>query len=690
METLVRLDLPPGLARSGTSYQNRNRWINGHAMRWFEGALRPIGGWSLSRDTSGNEVLVVGKPRGSLTWRKNDATGWVAVGTSGTTSKLYAFSAGILTDITPAGLTNGNQDGFIATGVGLYGGGLYGDGLYGGGSQLGVLIDADTWSLDNFGEILVACFTADGKLYSSTPTAQATQITNSPTGCRALVVTPERFLFALGAGSDPRLVQWPDQQTLTTWTPSSSNKAGSFPLQTPGRIQSGRRTDRETLIWTDADLWAAVFIGGSLIYSFQQRGTNCGLIGPNAVAIAEGAAYWMGDGQFFTYAGAVRPIPCEVADYVFGDLNKDQKAKITAVPVTQFGEMWWFYPSKSQGTTLENDRYVSLNYRTGFWMTGNLGRASGSGAGVFATPLMWGTDGRLYAHETGNARDNVPAFVESGPLEIGTGDQVALVQKLLPDEKLLGQVGATFFTALYPMASESVNGPYTLTASTDVRATGRQIRLKLAEVPTTAVVTFVQVIVPIQDLFGDFTGAFPSVWFGNGPGGNITANLWSYLDENVDIGASPDPDGDGNFVEIVNNLGGGTAVYVTKFAPGTVPPGIPSVSLRYSVKNESGAMTQWLIEARQAYVNETNKGTLLGSWDDTAQILTLSVNTVISHVLPITPTDYTNLSVRITQVTPDGSRAQLQWMQYALGSAQVGSDFRIGSFRAGVIPQGRR
>jgi hypothetical protein len=486
METLVPLNLPPGMARSGTAYQNKNRWINGHAMRWYEGALRPIGGWSVSRDTTGNEVILIGKPRGMLTWRKNDTTGWIAVGTSGSVSKLYVESGGVVTDITPAGLTNGQQDGSFATGVGLFGGGLFGDGLFGGGSQLGVLIDADTWSFDNFGEILVACFTADGKLYSSTPTAQATQITNSPTGNRALVVTPERFLFALGAGGDPRLVQWPDQQSLTTWTPSSSNKAGSFPLQTSGRIQTGRRTDRETVIWTDADLWVAVFIGGSLVYSFQQRGTNCGLLGPNALAVAEGVPYWMGDGQFFSYPGAVRALPCEVADYVFGDLNKTQKAKICAMPVPQFGEMWWFYPSSQ---SLENDRYVAVNYRQGFWMTGNLGRAAACGPGVFSAPLAASQDGRIYAHETGSARDGVPAFIETGPLELGNGDQVVRVQQLISDEKLLGQVAATFLTTFYPMESERTFGPYTLSPLTDVRATGRQIRLRLAE-PLTTPLTF--------------------------------------------------------------------------------------------------------------------------------------------------------------------------------------------------------
>src|ERR1041385_7054738 len=191
-------------------------------------------------------------------------------------------------------------------------------------------------------------------------------------------------------------------------------------------------------------------------------------------------AYWMAKGQFFVYAGAVREAPCEVADFVFSDINLTQKAKIACVPVAQFGEVWWFYPSASQ-SGLENDRAVSYNYREGYWMLHRLARAAGSGAGVFAPPMLWATDGKLYAHETGQDRAGEVAYIETGPLEIGNGDQVVRLQKLLPDELLAGQVDATFYAAFYPTDPEVSFGPYTLTTPTDVRLTGRQVRMRLSE-----------------------------------------------------------------------------------------------------------------------------------------------------------------------------------------------------------------
>jgi len=238
--------------------------------------------------------------------------------------------------------------------------------------------------------------------------------------------------------------------------------------------------DRETLLYTDADLWSAVYIGGPLFYSFARRGDQCGMIGANAAATLGGVAYWMGLGKFFSYTGAVRELPCDVLDYVFSDLNRTQKAKITATTLAQFGEVVWFYPSASQSGK-ENDRYVKVNVTTGAWDFGTLRRATGTDAGIFTTPMWLAPDGRLYGHESGQDRGGTPAFVESGPLEIGNGERVARVQLLIPDERTSGQVTATFYAADSPEDTERVVGPYTLTKQTDVRFEARQVRVRFAE-----------------------------------------------------------------------------------------------------------------------------------------------------------------------------------------------------------------
>ena len=60
-----------------------------------------------------------------------------------------------------------------------------------------------TWSLDNWGEYLVACSPDDGKLYEWDFSGVAEVLANAPINCDAMLVTDERFIFAFGAGGQP-------------------------------------------------------------------------------------------------------------------------------------------------------------------------------------------------------------------------------------------------------------------------------------------------------------------------------------------------------------------------------------------------------------------------------------------------------------------------------------------------------
>jgi len=499
MEQLVKIDLPPGMYKPGTLYEAGQRWYNGSLVRWVKGVARPVGGWATVKATSGAAVQATGFPRGSHSWRGNDGSSWLAVGTTGVPSKAYAYNAGVLTDITPAGLTNGQSDGRLSPGAGSYNNAKYGLNLYGVGTIVSSLIPADTWSLDNFGETLLGVLTSDGVIYQWDRNVAHifVAVTGSPpTGVRAIVVTPQRFLLALGSTADPRLVSWPSQQTTTVWAPGVANSAGSFPIPTPGRLLAGIATPQETLIWTDADLWAATYIGAPFYYRFDKRGDNCGLAGPNAGTMLDGAAYWFGNGQFYRYDGAVRTIDCDVLEHVINDLSPTQRAKISAVAVPDFGEVTWYYPSASQSGT-ENDRYVTLNVQAGHWTLGYVGRAACSSTGTFPNPMCWKSDGTLLQHETGRNHDGLVAFLESGPVELGNGDRVMRIQTALPDTRGpgfgvgsfgVGKFGSTrtalqlsFFAADNPMDAETLVGPYDLLKRTDVRLEARQVRLYLSE-----------------------------------------------------------------------------------------------------------------------------------------------------------------------------------------------------------------
>ncbi len=466
---LVPINLQPGVYRNGTDYQSKGRWRDASLVRWYENTMRPVGGW---RKRSSSQLT--GKARGLLAWRSNANVRWIGIGTH---SKLYAMSeSGTLTDITPSGLTVGNADAVLNLG---YGGGSYGIFAYGTPrADTGTITPATTWTMDNWGEYLLACSNADGKIYEwdLDTSNDAVALTNAPVSNKAVLVTAERFVFALGAGGNARKVAWSDQEDNTMWTPAITNQAGDIELETVGSIVTAKRLRGVNLIFTDVDVHTAQYQGPPFVYGFERIATGCGIISAQAVAAVESVAYWWSPSGFFMYDGFVRPIKCDVLDYVVGNLSQTQRSKIYAVANNQFGEIWWFYPSAAN---TEVDSYVAYNYRENHWTIGSLGRSCGTDRGVFAYPIMVSTDGYVYEHEVGVGYDGSIPYARTGPIEFGDGDRLMVAKQLIADENTQGSVGVQFITKFAPNGSETTK-TYTIDSIyTPVRFTGRQVEMKV-------------------------------------------------------------------------------------------------------------------------------------------------------------------------------------------------------------------
>ena len=396
----------------------------------------------------------------------------------GTHSKLYIMDENaVLKDITPTGFTAGRASAVSGTG---YGYNTYGSFAYGvARPDVGTVAPATTWSLDSWGEYLVGCSDTDGKLYEwqlgfATPTLAAV-ITNAPTGCAAVLSTAERFLMALGASSNGRLVKWSDQEVNTTWTPLATNQAGDFEINTSGSLKCGKRVRGINLLFTDVDVHTASYVGLPYVYAFERVGSGCGVISAQAVAAIDTAAMWMSRSGFWIFDGYVKPMPCDVSDYVFQNMNYNQMSKVYAVHNSKYGEVWWFYPSSASN---EVDSYVTYNYRENHWNIGVMGRTAGTDRGVFTNPIMVDASGYIYEHEVGYAYDSGSVYAESGPMEIGNGDNIMSVRQVIPDEQTLGEVQISFKTRFYPMDTEYTYGPYSAAIPTDVRFSGRQVKIR--------------------------------------------------------------------------------------------------------------------------------------------------------------------------------------------------------------------
>lgn len=463
------LKIPAGVYRNGTEYQSSGRYYDSNLVRWYEGTMRPVGGWQLHSNTQ-----LSGAARGLLAWRDNSNDRWIGIGTH---SHLYVmFETGSVTNITPSGYASGTVGGEAKLGYGYLGYGSYNYGVS--RPDIGAITQATTWSLDNWGENLIACANTDGKIYewALNTSSLATRITNSPSNCTGIVVTSERSIMALAAGGDKRRIDWCDVENNTVWTAAEDNLAGSFSLTTNGSLMCGKRVRGLTLLFTDVDVHTATYVGMPYIYQFDKIGTGCGIISKQAVAATDNSCVWMSRSGFWIYDGFVKPLPCDVGDYVLNNINFAQDSKIYAVHLSAYGEIWWFYPSEN---STEVDSYVSYNYREGHWAIGHLSRTAGTDRGVFTFPLMVTIDGYIYQHETGYIDTSVETpYAQSGPIELSNGDQTMSVLGVIPDENTLGQVQVSFTTKDYPTGSENTYGPYAAAQKTDTRFSARQVKVR--------------------------------------------------------------------------------------------------------------------------------------------------------------------------------------------------------------------
>jgi hypothetical protein len=394
------------------------------------------------------------------------------------------------------------------------------------------------WSLDNFGNKLIATINGGESFeWDSNPiganSTRATIITGAPTASAfTLVSTPDRHLIFFGTETtigtkstqDPMFVRFSSQEDINTYAPSATNTAGTQRLADGSKIVGAIRGRDAIYIWTDTALFTMRFVGPPFTFSFQQVGTNCGLIGQNAAVEVDGTAYWMSENGFFRYAGRLESLPCLVEDHVFDDINTIPKQHINAGLNNLFGEVVWFYPNSGSGTV---NRMVTYNYLDSsnerpVWTTGTLARTAWQDSAVFGKPhateydssaetadsdvnyVHGNTDGATtyYEHETGldqvklGQTTAIPANIESGNFDIGAqglngdGEFMMKIRRVIPD--FLAQTGdarVTLNLRDFPndTAASSTLGPFTITSGTqkiDTRARAREISLKIENTST--------------------------------------------------------------------------------------------------------------------------------------------------------------------------------------------------------------
>lgn len=482
---LVPLKFPPGVRNVGTALDSKGRWVDANFVRWVEGVLQPIGRWVRITETP-----LTGRVSGIQSLRDAVGRDWIGVGTN---SHCYSIRGSEVTDITPSDFSAGN--GLTTIGNG-YGAAEYGLDEYGTPrtSETGLVVEASTWSFDTWGALLIAVALSDGRVFSwdpgtfSSPADSELQlIANAPTANRGVLVTDERHLMLLAADDDPRKIQWSAREDFTVWTPTATNLAGDLILETKGVIQSAHKVSGEYLVLTNTDAFAVRYTGQPFAYGQERVGVDCGVIGSRAAVTTEDFVAWMSLDGFYVYRGQITPLPCDVWDFVFRELNYNQRALVTAGHIAGRSEIWWFFPA---GDELKNNRYVIWNYRDNWWSVGYLERTAWQNKGVLSNIIVAGENSHIYEHDVGfdvlGSANRTAPYITSAPIELSQGDKVVGVTRLIPDRDSdsLDALEFEFDVKFAPRLDTKTFGPYTPddTGYTHVRFTGRQVSLRVTAV----------------------------------------------------------------------------------------------------------------------------------------------------------------------------------------------------------------
>lgn len=345
-------------------------------------------------------------------------------------------------------LSPGAEDAEPAQGYGIGG---YGEGEYGYGAPSASLEPPRQWFLEPWGEDLLSVpkngalyvFDVSGGLFNNPSTVVAT----APTASVAMFLAmPQRQVVLLGTEDSTiqnlLLIKWCDVDDYTIWKDVGdpvipNSQAGWYRIPRGAKIIGGIQGPQSGLIWTDLALWTMTYIGPPFYYGFIEVATGCSLSAAKAVGVIGGITMWHSPSGFFMYDGStVRPVPCDVWDKVFANLNSDQIEKITCGPNSLFREFEWHIPSLDGDG--ENDVSVKFCLNDGVWdfsPSGSVPRTAWIDKNIWGTPIGAAPDGFLYQHEVGTDADGVAmnSYAESGWMSLDEGEHFVFIERLFPN-----------------------------------------------------------------------------------------------------------------------------------------------------------------------------------------------------------------------------------------------------------------
>lgn len=431
--------------------------------------------------------LVINGPY-SATAILNGNTFQISAGSPASSSATVAMNSGNMQILYL--LPTGQQ---ISTALGGFGAGDFGGGDWGGsnaGDDTPLVVALRTWSLDHFGQDLIASPDL-GKIYYWQPPIVTPAIVLSVTApiINKVVFAMPQVQIIIAAGSSfstvysPTLVRWCDSGDFTDWDATVTNQAGSYQMPSGSYITAGLATGLGALIWTDIDLWSMTYQGLPYVFGFNQIGTNCGALSKRSPAVIGQQVVWPSQHGFFRYGGgSIAPMECPVWDWFYDNIDMQQAEQCTSALNVLFNEVSWFFRSTAPDT-----RYVKWNYLENLWDYGILDRTAWVDHTPYIDPVGTDSLGNIFVHENSNDADGSPllCYGQTGYYDLDDGEAIQLVKAVLPDFLLSpgATVEMTILATDNPGDAPRSYGPFAITPTTrrfNVSLRGRQIAFRFA------------------------------------------------------------------------------------------------------------------------------------------------------------------------------------------------------------------
>ncbi len=254
------------------------------------------------------------------------------------------------------------------------------------------------------------------------------------------------YLFVFGNNGE---VRW-----------SVPNDPTNFPAENVARIASlkiiagistrGGNSSPAGILWSLDAIIRVTFTGGEGQFTFDTISNQSSVLSSRSMVEYDSVIYWAATDRFMYYNGAPQELPNQMnlryffygQDYIddhgveqhISGLTYSERQKVWASKVTQWGEIWWFYPT-TDSVNGECDKAVIYNVREKCWYSTLITRSSGYFEQVFADPIWADSTANdlgtysVWQHEDGidtvKVRDiaGIPTIITTAiPSSFETGD----------------------------------------------------------------------------------------------------------------------------------------------------------------------------------------------------------------------------------------------------------------------------